>query len=195
MSVLRVQGRIGVDLDRTLALFKDGTAGDEYKPGEIGAPIPEMVERVKKWIANGFEVVIFTARVHPAHAEDAALSRMAIQDWCRRVFGVPLEVTCMKDPAMRQFWDDRAVTVEPNTGRIQTWGMDVLDDLDYEPDAKSILIQNCARCGGEHTIVFRKLRRACESWTHWGTCPETGEPVMMEIEKEEADALGSLLGE
>lgn len=42
---------IAVDFDRTLATH------DHYDgPNRFGAPIPLMVERVKKWLAEGKEV-------------------------------------------------------------------------------------------------------------------------------------------
>jgi len=73
-------------------------------------------------MAQGDEVVIFTARVHPSKGEDALLSEMAIKEWCLKVFGRELEVTCMKDPRMKCIYDDRAVSVSPNSGMIMTVG-------------------------------------------------------------------------
>jgi hydroxymethylpyrimidine pyrophosphatase-like HAD family hydrolase len=107
---------IGVDLDGTLAKWY-GRAIIDYIPDKIGDPIPEMVARVKKWLAQGKEVVIFTARVHPSNA-DAEIARLATQRWCLDNFGVILEVTCMKHPRMTWIFDDRAVSVEKDTGRI-----------------------------------------------------------------------------
>ena len=54
---------IGVDLDGTLAYWD--TPMDQYDPMIIGSPIHAMVERVKIWLEQGHEVVIFTARVYP----------------------------------------------------------------------------------------------------------------------------------
>lgn len=117
-------GWIGVDLDGTLAHY-DGWKGVEH----IGDPVPAMVERVKAWLAAGREVRIFTARCWPLLADDrlpapavddvrAALRAVtAIQDWSLAVFGRPLAITCVKDYGMIELWDDRAVAVEPNTGR------------------------------------------------------------------------------
>ena len=109
--------KIGVDFDKTLAYYEHNP---EYHPEQVGEPIPEMVERVRGWMDQGIEVVIFTARVHPENQINADISRCAIQEWCMRVFGRVLEITCMKDPEMDQIWDDRAITVEENTGRILT---------------------------------------------------------------------------
>ena len=124
-------GWIGVDLDGTLAHY-DGWKGPEH----IGAPVPAMVERVKRWIDAGYEVRIFTARVFPLmpgvpgsgfppvmpgyeaapFASTAADAFSAIGTWCSKHLGHPLSVTCIKDYGMIELWDDRAVQVTPNTG-------------------------------------------------------------------------------
>ena len=102
------QGWIGVDLDGTLAHY-NGWQGQDH----IGEPVPLMMERVKEWVANGYIVKIFTARVSVNYAENANI----VQEWCV-AHGLPrLEVTCKKDYAMRELWDDRAVQVIPNTGK------------------------------------------------------------------------------
>jgi len=108
------KGWIGVDLDGTLAKY-DGWHG----PTEIGEPIPAMVERVTKWTAEGKNVRIFTARAAPQgpHGENDPTVVLAIQSWCSKHLGIILPVTCTKDHGMIELWDDRAVSVEPNTGR------------------------------------------------------------------------------
>lgn len=100
-------GWIGVDLDGTLAKY-DGWKGIWH----IGEPVEPMVERVKTWLANGVQVKIFTARICNG---DEALG--PIQKWCKLHIGVVLEVTNVKDFAMVELWDDRCVSVEPNTGK------------------------------------------------------------------------------
>lgn len=108
------RGWIGVDLDGTLAHY-DEWRGDNH----IGDPIPEMVERVKAWLAKGQEVRIFTARVSGIGGDRAMKFRELIQDWLEAV-GLPrLEVTCVKDYQMVELWDDRAVGVVPNTGKSE----------------------------------------------------------------------------
>lgn len=107
-----MKGWIGVDLDGTLALYSDWRG-----PGHIGAPIPLMVERVKAWLEAGEDVRIFTARVSGA-ADIAAEARIHIENWCEVHLGRVLPVTCEKDYACKQIWDDRAVQVEPNTGLV-----------------------------------------------------------------------------
>lgn len=101
-----MEGWIGVDLDGTLA-HHEGTA-----VGEIGEPIPLMVERIEDWLRNEIEVKIFTAR--------ASVPEMIppIHEWLRK-HGLPeLEVTCCKDFGMVELWDDRCVPVIANTGVV-----------------------------------------------------------------------------
>lgn len=115
-----VSGWIGVDLDGTLAEYHSWTGG-------IGKPIPKMVERVKKWLADGVKVKIFTARVgvdagyssesmKSDTREFAEEQRKLIEAWTKEVFGQTLEVTASKDFMMVELWDDRAVQVVMNTG-------------------------------------------------------------------------------
>lgn len=102
------KGWIGVDLDGTLA-FYNGWKGIEY----IGDPIPRMLERVKEWLAEGIEVRIFTARACQPEAVPY------IVKWCIEHIGVALRVTNVKDYAMLELWDDRAVGVQFNQGTIK----------------------------------------------------------------------------
>ncbi len=38
----------------------------------------------------------------------------------------------------------------------------------------------CARCGKDHERVeFRKFRSPPHGFWGWGTCPETGEPILL----------------
>jgi len=105
-------GWIGVDLDGTLAEYH-GWQGHRH----IGEPIPAMLERVKQWLADGKDVRIFTARVCPQQgAENLGIVVVAINEWCRKHFGRALPITCIKDYAMIELWDDRCVQVVPNTG-------------------------------------------------------------------------------
>ena len=114
---------IGVDFDKTLATEVEFTG-----PDSLGDPIEPMVDRVKQWLADGEDVRIFTGRVgpHPSYYKDgrpidpdfARKARAAIEAWCLRVFGRVLPITNQKDFGMKALYDDKAVQVEPNTGRI-----------------------------------------------------------------------------
>ena len=107
------KGWIGVDLDGTLAKDTDWEG-----PEIIGEPVPAMLARVKQWLADGEEVRIFTARVSPVNRQDALRARGAISLWCKTHIGEVLLITCMKDRHMKALWDDRAVAIEKNTGKI-----------------------------------------------------------------------------
>lgn len=109
---MSANGWIGVDLDGTLAHY-DGWHG----PTHIGEPVPLMLERVKAWLAAGRDVRIFTARVCSRPMTEHLLIVAAINEWCRTHLGQVLQITCAKDLSMVELWDDRAVQVEPNTGR------------------------------------------------------------------------------
>ena len=107
------RGWVGVDLDGTLAYY-DQWRGIDH----IGDPIPLMVERVKLMLEQGIDVRIFTARVcdmHPQEEIDKFLR--AITKWTMTHIGTQLPVTCTKDFSMVLLYDDRAVTVEHNTGK------------------------------------------------------------------------------
>lgn len=110
---------IGVDLDRTLAHYDGWNFDPETGLGRIGAPIPAMVERVKNWIAAGETVKIFTARMS---SDRVGLmlerTKMAIEQWCATHLGAILDVTAEKDFHCKAIYDDLAIGVEPNTGRL-----------------------------------------------------------------------------
>src|SRR5271170_5713920 len=96
---------IGVDLDGTLAHELGNRNLDE-----IGSPIKPMLNRVKKWIAEGKTVKIFTARA-------SAPSQVAVVKKWLAQHGLPdLEVTNAKDLRMIELWDDRCVQVTTNLG-------------------------------------------------------------------------------
>jgi hypothetical protein len=121
------RGWIGVDLDGTLALYKDGQGLDN-----IGPPIDLMAQRVRNWLAIGHNVRIFTARIYPlalvevtenldgilsTDRENFARGQVKlIREWCQQNFNQILPVTCQKDFLMAQLWDDRCVQIHPNTG-------------------------------------------------------------------------------
>jgi len=97
----RDNGWIGVDLDGTLA-FYDEFRGDDY----VGKPIEPMVRQVRKWIDEGRDVRIFTARQpHPI-----------IRKFSYDNFGKVLPITNVKDKHMIALYDDRAVGVRRNEG-------------------------------------------------------------------------------
>jgi hypothetical protein len=106
---------IGVDLDGTLAVYNRGDLFHNENT-YIGPPVEPMLARVKKWLADGLEVRIFTARVSEEHPGDLQKIREAIETWCLTHIGQVLKITNVKDYSMIELWDDRSVQVIPNTG-------------------------------------------------------------------------------
>lgn len=96
---------IGVDLDGTLAEY-----GGWKGPDNIGDPVPKMLARVKKWLSEGKDVRIFTARAYIPEQVPP------VEVWCLKWLGVKLPVTNVKDFAMIELWDDRAIQIIANTG-------------------------------------------------------------------------------
>lgn len=96
------EGWIGVDFDGTLAERVSSVK-------KLGDPVPKMVSRVKRWISEGKEVRILTARNEPEMMPP-------IYDWCREHLGQAIEVVAKKDMYMMRLYDDRAVQVEKDTG-------------------------------------------------------------------------------
>ena len=53
-----------------------------------------------------------------------------------------------------------------------------------------IPVNNCARCGGDHTgVEFSPFTSEpdFENYTHWGMCPKLGEPIQLAIFKKEEE--------
>lgn len=149
----RRHGWIAVDLDGTMFEYHEWTEWNDF-----GSPIMPMVYRVRRWLGEGHDVRIFTARIGPhvgvLHGPDPArryvyseekthVSRVsgvrfssadmqrAIQAHCETHVGAALAVTCVKDFDMIEQWDDRAIQVEANTGRT------VFDEFEAEVAALS----------------------------------------------------------
>lgn len=109
-------GWIGVDLDGTLAMYTSG----QWAAAVIGKPIRPMIKRVKRWLEEGRDVRIFTARVAGLGTREGVPSYVveAIHEWCQEHLGERLRLTATKDMEMDELWDDRCVQVEMNTGKM-----------------------------------------------------------------------------
>ena len=109
----RTTPRCDITVPRGLGWNLYGTLARDLGSGrghEIGSPIEPMLDRVKRWIAEGRTVKIFTARA------SSPRQVMAIKEWLASC-GLPdLEVTNVKDLQMIELWDDRCVQVTPNLG-------------------------------------------------------------------------------
>lgn len=113
---------IGVDFDGTIQYRAVGVESTT-----LGEPIPAMIDRIKDWRSKGMKVKIVTARVSdspsryvqakdvPRYVEE---QRKILSEWCVEHIGEVLEITAQKDAYMYHLYDDRAVTIERNTGKI-----------------------------------------------------------------------------
>lgn len=98
-----MSGWIGVDLDGTLAEYTGSI-------GAVGKPVALMMNRVRRWISEGREVRIFTARACLPDQVDL------VRQWLDQHGLGSLAITNVKDFGMVEMWDDRAIQVRMNTG-------------------------------------------------------------------------------
>lgn len=107
-------GWFGFDFDETLV-------GPTLEPWPaFGHPIPAMVQIVKNLLAQGVECRIVTARVCRLQSQEQTdMQRKMIEDWCAVQFGRKLKVTNEKDYNMWALFDDRAISVGKNMGKIE----------------------------------------------------------------------------
>lgn len=106
---------IAFDLDGTLAKHRraDGSSIDYSR--EIGEPVPAMVELAKKYLAEGVEIRIVTARMSQEWG-DADAQRAMIGAWCREHLGITPVIQAHKSGGMICLYDDLAIGVVADTG-------------------------------------------------------------------------------
>lgn len=108
------KGYYAFDLDGTLAKY-DGWRGVEH----IGEPVPAMVQELRALVATGCEVRVITARMASAQSPpDRAAFRRAWDRWCEQHLGLIIAAQAEKCMRMIALYDDRAIAVEKNTGRL-----------------------------------------------------------------------------
>lgn len=99
---------------RTFAFDLDGTMAHYSFWGsldQIGPPIKPIIDKIKELRAKGERCVIFTARAQIPE------SKPFIEKWCLEHVGEILPIQNTKTLDIVQIFDDRAVSVEHNTGR------------------------------------------------------------------------------
>jgi hypothetical protein len=114
------QGVIAVDFDGTLAkLF------EPYDPRKAGPPLnpddPKSIFNLTRgFIKNGKKVIILTARMNSQVHTPAQLeyTRKLISAWTKKYLGKRLPCTAEKHYMMTMIYDDRAISINPKTGRI-----------------------------------------------------------------------------
>jgi len=50
-----------------------------------------------------------------------------------------------------------------------------------QPEIRHMPVKTCARCGEDHIITFRRFKNPIDRFTHWALCPNTNEPILLEI--------------
>ena len=97
---------------RVIALDLDGVLA-QYGPrqshgGPIGAPMPGMLDLVRRLVREGAQVVVFTARA------SRPIPRASVEQWLARHGFPALRVTHEKSPTFAVYLDDRAVRFDPH---------------------------------------------------------------------------------
>lgn len=109
-----VKAWYGFDLDGTIAKYSVWKG-----PNHIGAPLSPAIDYLKKMLEDGKTCKIFTDRVSSIHSpEERKIAEQAIKEWCLQYVGQELEVTAEKDTSLIEYYDDKAIRVDFNTGKI-----------------------------------------------------------------------------
>ena len=106
-----------VDFDGTLA---EDTGWKGFR--HFGKPVPETIRKIRRWLEEGDEVIVHTARLSLSpnfDPKDENLDkegvRALVEDWCEKNIGKRLEVTNEKQGYGPQY-DDWGCHVIKNTG-------------------------------------------------------------------------------
>lgn len=106
------RGWVGFDFDGSLAKYVEGQGN------ELGEPLQSLLAVLRDLLEQGVECRIVTARVSSKQTvEERLRQRGLISEWLHKHVGEGLAITAEKDYGMLLLYDDRAVTVEHNTGR------------------------------------------------------------------------------
>jgi hypothetical protein len=107
------------DLNGTLCFHEKGTpvfnADGEFI---IGKPINRMVRRIRRMLSEGLKVKIMSGSVGLG-GEKAAVAETAIRKWCKEHLGRELEVSATITPRCLGLFNDKAIAVIRNTGRLR----------------------------------------------------------------------------
>lgn len=166
---------IAVDLDGTLAFHLSG----KFNPKVIGKPITAMLKRVREWMDQGEIVKIFTARAsNPKNIPP-------VKKWLKQHGLGKLQVTNLKTPDIKHIWDDRAVSVQENTGKVIKAARIEKDygDLEQlqEGDLLDYVVQrHQAQVAGPHLdLRMGRPDTGLYSWTSKGEIPEPGQKSLV----------------
>ena len=148
---------IGFDLDGTLAKY-DGWKGIEH----IGEPVASMVVIAKMLHRLGKKIKILTARVAPRDdGKGGEEAKKYVEAWCKKNLGFVPEITYEKDASMAALFDDRAVAVEQNTGKVLGGWPDFLPKASEK--AKKAVLRNTEKKASakiDIPALYEEIRRA-----------------------------------
>jgi hypothetical protein len=105
------QIHIALDLDSTLAFYES-----KWKAQKVGTAIIPMLENVKKWLAKGYKVTIFSARL--SHEGEDLVNQIRMIRAFLKEHDLNLPMTATKKAEFSHFIDDKAYHVVPNSGII-----------------------------------------------------------------------------
>jgi hypothetical protein len=101
---------VGFDLDGTLS--RTDNPGHFEPPYPLGEPVLHMLQTARSLLDAGVIVKVFTARA--CEAEMIPI----VQAWTEKHGLGKLEVTNQKDYNLIRFYDDRAIQIVPNEGKV-----------------------------------------------------------------------------
>jgi hypothetical protein len=101
---------VGFDLDGTLS--RTDNPGHFAPPYPLGEPVPHMLQTARSLLDAGVTVKIFTARACEPEMVPV------VQAWTEKHGLGKLEVTNQKDYNLIRFYDDRAIQIIPNEGKV-----------------------------------------------------------------------------
>lgn len=53
--------------------------------------------------------------------------------------------------------------------------------LEFVPDRFPFAAEPCPRCAGVHAVEMVRFTSMPPEYTHWATCPTTGEPILADV--------------
>lgn len=134
-----------VDFNGTLVHHeRGGKVVDDDGTVHIGEPIPRMVEKVKKLLAQGMTVKIMCGTVGEGGPKGEKMAA-AIREWTREHLGEECEPTGTVTTRCLMIWNDKAKEVVRNAGRFRHEDDD--DRSEKRPDVVGAVMAELAKKG------------------------------------------------
>lgn len=107
------------DLNGTLVFHEKGTpVFDAEGRFIIGKPVNRMVRRIRRMLSEGMKIKIMSGSVGLG-GNKAETAERTIKDWCKEHLGRELEVTATITPRCLGIFNDKAIPIVRNTGRVR----------------------------------------------------------------------------